>query len=70
MSGVSLASGKGDLFELFIRFLPFRFMPWWLQLTVIAAIVAIVVAAWTIRRTRKIAARRAARTKADATAAG
>ncbi|MEV2253674.1 hypothetical protein AB0I94_24340 [Streptomyces sp. NPDC050147] len=68
VSEVPLASGKGDLFEAFVRVLPFRFMPLWLQLTVLGAIVAIVVTAWSIMRTRKIAARRAAREKADMTA--
>lgn len=68
VSEVPLASGKGELFEVFVRLLPFRFMPLWLQLTVLGIIVAIVVTARSIRRTRKVAARGAAREKAEATA--
>ncbi|MFG2499125.1 hypothetical protein ACGFSB_13090 [Streptomyces sp. NPDC048441] len=60
MSGVPLASGKGDLFEAFIRVLPFRFMPGWMQLTALGAIAAIVVTAWSIRRKRRSAAGKAA----------
>lgn len=68
MSEVPLASGRGDLFEAFIRVLPFRFMPFWLQLTALGVIVAIVVAVWTVKRRRKSAAGRAAGAKAEAKA--
>ncbi|MFF3847381.1 hypothetical protein [Streptomyces sp. NPDC002328] len=54
--GVPVASGKSEIFEFFLRF-----MPEWVQITVIALVVLAVVASWILKLKRKIAYRRAVR---------
>jgi hypothetical protein len=53
---VSLAGGKSEIFEFFLRF-----MPEWVQITVLALIVLAVLASWILKLKRKIAHRRAVR---------
>lgn len=55
-NGVPQASGKSEIFEFFLRF-----MPEWVQITVLALIVLAVVASWILKLKRKIAYRRAVR---------
>ncbi|MFJ8947191.1 hypothetical protein ACIRG4_28815 [Streptomyces sp. NPDC102395] len=54
--GVPLASGKSEIFEFFLRFLPE-----WAQITVIGLILLLVVASWILKLKRKIDHRRAVR---------
>ncbi|MGW6027054.1 hypothetical protein [Streptomyces sp. NPDC055099] len=60
VSGVTLASGKGDLFELLVRFLLLRFLPGWLQLTLLGLVLTTAITLWVFRRRRAGAARGAA----------
>ena len=55
-TGVPLASGKSEIFEIVLRFLPD-----WVQVTVLALIVLAVVVSWIMKLKRKIAYRRALR---------
>ncbi|GAA3775765.1 hypothetical protein ACFS5L_15365 [Streptomyces phyllanthi] len=55
-TGVPLAGGKSEIFEIVLKF-----MPEWVQVTVLALIVLIVVVSWIITLKNKIARRRAAR---------
>ncbi|MFH8801531.1 hypothetical protein ACH4F6_18325 [Streptomyces sp. NPDC017936] len=55
-AGVPLASGKGEIFELVLRFLPD-----WVQITVLALVVLVVVASWILKLKRRIDHRRAVR---------
>ncbi|MFE2299718.1 hypothetical protein ACFXAW_16125 [Streptomyces sp. NPDC059445] len=54
--GVPLASGKGEIFELVLKF-----MPDWVQVTVLALIVLAVLGSWILKLTRKIRYWRAVR---------
>ncbi|MGW0906629.1 hypothetical protein [Streptomyces sp. NPDC002853] len=65
VSGVTLASGKGDLLELLVRCLLLRFLPGWLQLTILGLVLTTVITVWAVRRTRASTARRAAVADAD-----
>ncbi|MFJ6987893.1 MULTISPECIES: hypothetical protein [unclassified Streptomyces] len=56
-AGVPLASGKSEIFEIVLRFLPE-----WVQIAVLALIVLAVVASWVLKLKRKIDHRRAVRT--------
>lgn len=55
-SGVTLASGRWDVFELVIqflaRFLLLRFLPVWLQLTIFSLILTAGVTIWAVKRAR------------------
>ncbi|MFF8930631.1 hypothetical protein ACF1AO_25490 [Streptomyces longwoodensis] len=53
---VSLASGKSEIFEIVLRFLPD-----WIQHVVLVLILLAVVASWVLKLKRKLAHRRAAR---------
>ncbi|MFE1292150.1 hypothetical protein [Streptomyces sp. NPDC058751] len=55
-AGVPLASGKGEIFELVLKF-----MPDWVQVTVLVLIVLAVVGSWIVKIKRKIQYRRAVR---------
>ncbi|MEU9138019.1 hypothetical protein AB0D33_19000 [Streptomyces sp. NPDC048404] len=55
-TGVPLASGKGEIFELVLKF-----MPDWVQVTVLALIVLAVLGSWILKLTRKIKYWRAVR---------
>ncbi|MFE2532266.1 hypothetical protein [Streptomyces sp. NPDC059371] len=55
-TGVPLASGKGEIFELVLKF-----MPDWVQFTVLALIVLAVLGSWILKLTRKIRYWRAVR---------
>ncbi|WUM81721.1 hypothetical protein OG485_10165 [Streptomyces sp. NBC_00328] len=55
-TGVPLASGKGEIFELVLKFLPD-----WVQVTVLALIVLAVLGSWILKLTRKIRYWRAVR---------
>ncbi len=55
-SGVPMASGKGEIFEIVLQF-----MPDWLQIPVLVLIVLLVVGSWVFKLKRKIDRRRAAR---------
>ncbi|MER5397154.1 hypothetical protein [Streptomyces sp. NPDC002599] len=55
-TGVPLASGKGEIFELVLKF-----MPDWVQVTVLVLIVLAVVGSWIVKIKRKIQYRRAVR---------
>ena len=55
-AGVPLASGKGEIFEIVLRFLPD-----WAQMTVLALIILAVVVSWILKLKNKIAYRRAVR---------
>ncbi|MFF0201509.1 hypothetical protein [Streptomyces sp. NPDC005017] len=55
-SGVQLASGKSEIFEALLKF-----MPEWVQITVLALVVLIVVIAWGVSLKGKIDQRRARR---------
>ncbi|TGB12939.1 hypothetical protein [Streptomyces sp. MZ04] len=55
-NGVTLASGRWDVFELLIqflsRFLLLRFLPVWLQLTIFGLVLTAAVTVWAVRRAR------------------
>ncbi|MET9732211.1 hypothetical protein ABZZ79_16650 [Streptomyces sp. NPDC006458] len=55
-SGVQLASGKSEIFEALLKF-----MPEWVQITVLALVVLVVVISWVVKLKRKIDQRRARR---------
>ncbi|MEY9989895.1 putative lipid-binding transport protein (Tim44 family) [Streptomyces sp. V4I8] len=55
-TGVPLASGKGEIFEIVLQF-----MPDWVQISVLVLIVLLVVGSWVFKLKRKIDRRRAAR---------
>ncbi|MFD6555880.1 hypothetical protein [Streptomyces sp. NPDC058398] len=55
-TGVPLASGKGEIFELVLKF-----MPDWVQITVLALVVLAVLGSWILKLTRKIKYWRAVR---------
>ncbi|MFE7278439.1 hypothetical protein [Streptomyces sp. NPDC057623] len=55
-SGVPMASGKGEIFEIVLQF-----MPDWVQIPVLVLIVLLVVGSWVFKLKRKIDRRRAAR---------
>jgi hypothetical protein len=55
-TGVPLASGKGEIFEIVLQF-----MPDWVQIPVLVLIVLLVVGSWVFKLKRKIDRRRAAR---------
>ncbi|WP_406205832.1 hypothetical protein OG331_39350 [Streptomyces sp. NBC_01017] len=54
--GVPLASGKGEIFEIVLQF-----MPDWVQIPVLVLIVLLVVGSWVFKLKRKIDRRRARR---------
>lgn len=62
VSGVTLASGRGDLFELLVRFLLLRSLPEWLQWTIFCLVPSAAITLWAVRRARASTARRAAAT--------
>ncbi|MFE0136564.1 hypothetical protein ACFWY6_34135 [Streptomyces sp. NPDC059037] len=68
-SGVTLASGRWDVFELVIqflaRFLLLRFLPVWLQLTIFGLVMAAAVTVWAVRRARANAGPGAAAAEAE-----
>jgi hypothetical protein len=53
---VSLASGKGEIFEIVLKF-----MPDWVQIPVLVLIVLLVVGSWVFKLKRRIDRRRAMR---------
>ncbi|SDO66019.1 hypothetical protein SAMN04487981_112122 [Streptomyces sp. cf386] len=55
-TGVPLASGKGEIFEIVLQF-----MPDWVQIPVLVLVVLLVVGSWAFTLKRKIAQRRARR---------
>ncbi|MFJ4788080.1 hypothetical protein [Streptomyces sp. NPDC088794] len=55
-TGVPLASGKSEIFEAVLKF-----MPDWVQITVLGLIVLAVVASWVLKLVAKIKYRRAVR---------
>ncbi|GHH21112.1 hypothetical protein [Streptomyces lanatus] len=55
-TGVPLASGKSEIFEVILQF-----MPDWIQIPVLVLIVLLVVGSWVFKLKRKIDRRRAAR---------
>lgn len=55
-TGVSLASGKGEIFEIVLQF-----MPDWVQIPVLVLVVLLVVGSWGFKLKRKIDRRRAVR---------
>ncbi|WP_328882893.1 hypothetical protein [Streptomyces sp. NBC_00299] len=55
-TGVPLASGKGEIFEIVLQF-----MPDWVQIPVLVLIVLLVVGSWVFKLKRKIDRRRASR---------
>ncbi|QOV39611.1 hypothetical protein IM697_15185 [Streptomyces ferrugineus] len=55
-TGVPLASGKSEIFEVILQF-----MPDWIQIPVLVLIVLLVVGSWIFKLKRKIDRRRAAR---------
>lgn len=55
-TGVPLASGKGEIFEAVLHF-----MPEWVQITVLVLVVMVVLASWAVKLRRAIARRRAVR---------
>ncbi|MET9834476.1 hypothetical protein ABZ078_35465 [Streptomyces sp. NPDC006385] len=55
-TGVSLASGKSEIFEIVLQF-----MPDWVQIPVLVLIVLLVLGSWGFKLKRKIAQRRAVR---------
>ena len=55
-TGLPLASGKAEIFEFVLKFLPD-----WVQITVIALVVLFFVARWLLKLKRRIAYRRAVR---------
>lgn len=55
-TGAPLASGKGEIFEVVLQFLPD-----WVQIAVLVLVVLAVLASWTVKLKRKIARRRAVR---------
>ena len=63
-TGMPLASGRSEIFELVLKF-----MPDWVQFTVLGLIVLAVVASWALKLKRKIQYWRAVRTGAPVHAA-
>ncbi|WP_367324506.1 hypothetical protein [Streptomyces sp. HUAS ZL42] len=55
-TGVPLASGKSEIFEIVLKFLPD-----WVQVTVLSLIILAVVVSWILKLKNKIAYRRAVR---------
>ncbi|MGW1955035.1 hypothetical protein ACWCPI_20170 [Streptomyces sp. NPDC001920] len=55
-TGVSSASGKSEIFEIVLQF-----MPDWVQIPVLVLIVLLVLASWGFKLKRKVAQRRARR---------
>lgn len=55
-TGVPLASGKGEIFQVVLQF-----MPDWVQIPVLVLIVLLVVGSWGFKLKRRIDRRRAAR---------
>ncbi|MEU9915539.1 hypothetical protein [Streptomyces sp. NPDC051001] len=55
-AGVQLASGKSEIFEFVLKF-----MPDWVQITVIALVVLAVLVSWGVKLKRRIDCRRAVR---------
>ncbi|MFJ3671698.1 hypothetical protein ACIPSE_35075 [Streptomyces sp. NPDC090106] len=55
-AGVSLASGKSEIFEAVLKFLPD-----WVQITVLGLVVLAVLVSWGLKLKRKIEYRRAVR---------
>jgi hypothetical protein len=55
-SGMQLASGKSEIFEAVLKF-----MPDWVQITVLVLVVLVVLVSWGIKIKRKIDYRRALR---------
>ncbi|MEV7888261.1 hypothetical protein ACWD3I_30990 [Streptomyces sp. NPDC002817] len=55
-AGMQLASGKSEIFEAVLKF-----MPDWVQITVIALVVLVVLVSWGVKLKRKIDYRRAVR---------
>ncbi|MEV7004299.1 hypothetical protein AB0N62_42745 [Streptomyces sp. NPDC093982] len=55
-TGVPLASGKGEIFEIVLQF-----MPDWVQIPVLVLIVLLVIGSWVFKLKRKIDRRRASR---------
>ncbi|MFE9774197.1 hypothetical protein ACFYOV_21475 [Streptomyces sp. NPDC005931] len=55
-TGVSTASGKAEIFEAVLKF-----MPDWVQITVLALVVLVLLVSWAVKIKRKIAYRRAVR---------
>ncbi|MFJ5777962.1 hypothetical protein [Streptomyces sp. NPDC093094] len=57
--GVPLASGKSEIFEALLKF-----MPDWVQITVLALVILAVLASWAVKLKRRIDRRRALRSGA------
>ncbi|MGC9541035.1 hypothetical protein [Streptomyces sp. UG1] len=55
-TGVPLASGKSEIFEVILQF-----MPDWIQIPVLVLVILLVVGSWVFKLKRKIDRRRAAR---------
>ncbi|MES5822216.1 hypothetical protein [Streptomyces sp. RG80] len=55
-AGMQMASGKSEIFEFVLRF-----MPDWVQITVVALVVLAVLVSWAVKLKRKIDYRRALR---------
>ncbi|MFI7414402.1 hypothetical protein ACIBU0_37715 [Streptomyces sp. NPDC049627] len=55
-TGVPLASGKGEIFEIVLQF-----MPDWVQIPVLVLVILLVVASWVFKLKRKVDQRRARR---------
>lgn len=55
-TGVPLASGKSEIFEIVLQF-----MPDWVQIPVLVLVILLVVGSWVFKIKRKIDRRRAAR---------
>ncbi|MFF3331885.1 hypothetical protein ACFYWX_20340 [Streptomyces sp. NPDC002888] len=62
-TAVPLASGKGEIFEIVLKF-----MPDWIQVPVLCLIIGIVVLSWLLKLKRWISRRRAVRSGASAVA--
>jgi hypothetical protein len=60
LGGVSLASGRTEIFELVLKFV-LQFMPGWAQATVLALVVLAFAGRWILKLTRKVRYRRAVR---------
>ncbi|MCX4668634.1 hypothetical protein OG453_18465 [Streptomyces sp. NBC_01381] len=68
-NGVTLASGRWDVFQLLIqflaRFLLLRFLPVWLQLTIFGLVLTAAVTVWAVWRARANAGPGAAAAEAE-----